>query len=110
MRALDHVARRLAQWTRTSGDAALLLLDEAEDWAEGKAAVELLAAACRAIAFTPWWPGAARLHRRRTDRRIRLTAKSNRADAAAGVERGRESLEIGELQVGWAQPTGHPLS
>jgi hypothetical protein len=65
MRALDHVARRLAQWTRTSGDAALLLLDEAEDWAEGKAAVELLAAACRAIAFTPWWPGAARLHRRR---------------------------------------------
>jgi hypothetical protein len=35
----------------TSGDAALLLADEAEDWAEGKAAVELPAAAGRAIAF-----------------------------------------------------------
>src|SRR5437763_4307433 len=42
---------RLLPWTRTSGDAALLLVDEAEDWAEGKAAAELPAAAGRAIAF-----------------------------------------------------------
>jgi hypothetical protein len=34
------------------GDAALLLVDEAEDWAEGKAAVELPAAAGRAIALS----------------------------------------------------------
>jgi hypothetical protein len=47
-------------WARTSGDAALLLVDEAEDWAEGKAAVELPAAAGRAIAYLSW-PGVSRL-------------------------------------------------
>jgi hypothetical protein len=54
--------------TRTSGDAALLLVDEAEDGAESKAAVELPAAAGRAIAFILRPPHAAPSLRRRSSR------------------------------------------
>jgi hypothetical protein len=73
----------------TSGDAALLLVDEAEDWAEDKAAVELPAAAGRAHAPPP-------------PRRPSPTTNSPRClDARAGTsKRSRETCELSAPEDG----------
>ncbi len=57
-RASRVAGSRLMLRTRTSGDAAQLLVDEAEDWTEDEPAVGLQAAEGLAIAFVLWPPRA----------------------------------------------------